>query len=78
MNIIMKDIFLFMEWANKKNYSLKRIKEFNKKLEGYNEKDSSLIAEIEIDEGESYREHLLIVKDCNVEKHFIDELTFII
>ncbi len=71
----------FYLWSNiikEKNCSLERIKEFNKKLQGFGGTDSSLIAKIAIDAGESYREHLLIVTDGKVPKNCIDVSTFII
>ena len=70
--------YLWDDKRKEKNCSLERIKEFNKKLQGFGGTDSSLIAKIAIDAGESYREHLLIVTDGIVKKSCIDESTLII
>ena len=51
MNIEGDIFYLWNITIKEKNCSLERIKEFNKKLQGFGGTDSSLIAQIAIDAG---------------------------
>ena len=73
------DIFyLWSDSLKEKKISREKMKEFTNKMEGYGNTNSSLIAEIALDAGNTYREHLLIVTDGEVPNSCIDKSTKLI
>ena len=73
------DIFyLWSDSIKEKKISRERMEEFIDKMEGYGDTNSSLIAEIALNAGNTYREHLLIVTDGEVPNSCIDKSTKLI